>query len=40
MSDGDNDLLDVAERSGIAFGAVVTAAAALQDAGLLKEVSG
>jgi aminopeptidase-like protein len=40
MSDGENDLLDVAERSGIAFGAVVTAAAALQDAGLLKEVSG
>ncbi|MFL6143626.1 MAG: DUF4910 domain-containing protein [Labedaea sp.] len=40
LSDGEHDLLDVAERSGIEFGAVVTAATALQDAGLLKEVSG
>ncbi|GAA4589180.1 DUF4910 domain-containing protein [Planotetraspora phitsanulokensis] len=37
LSDGDHDLLDVAERSGLPFPLVAEAAAALHDAGLLKE---
>lgn len=36
MSDGGRSLLDVAERSGLPFGAVVTAADALRGAGLIK----
>ncbi|HWD06479.1 MAG TPA: DUF4910 domain-containing protein [Amycolatopsis sp.] len=36
-SDGDHSLLDIAERAGLPFDAVVTAARALQVAGLLKE---
>ncbi|MCT2585762.1 DUF4910 domain-containing protein [Actinophytocola gossypii] len=37
LSDGTHSLLDVAERAGLPFGAVATAADALRDAGLLKE---
>jgi aminopeptidase-like protein len=37
LSDGEHSLLDVAERSGLPFAAVAGAAAALSDAGLLKE---
>lgn len=37
LSDGDHSLLDIAERSGLPFGAVVTAADALADAALIKE---
>jgi aminopeptidase-like protein len=36
-SDGEHDLLDIARRSGIPFAAVVAAADALLDAGLVKE---
>ncbi|MEV8612310.1 DUF4910 domain-containing protein [Amycolatopsis sp. NPDC051373] len=36
-SDGEHSLLDIAERAGLPFGAVATAAQALQVAGLLKE---
>jgi len=36
LSDGQNDLLSIAERSGIAFDQVSQAAEALQQAGLLK----
>ncbi|NML52603.1 DUF4910 domain-containing protein [Streptomyces sp. R302] len=36
LSDGDHGLLDVAERSGLAFDAVAAAAEALCDAGLIK----
>ncbi|MGW4397480.1 DUF4910 domain-containing protein [Amycolatopsis nivea] len=37
LSDGDHSLLDIAERADLPFGAVATAADALQVAGLLKE---
>jgi aminopeptidase-like protein len=37
LSDGDHDLLDVAERSGLPFALVAEAAAALHSAGLVKE---
>jgi len=37
LSDGDHDLLDIAQRSGLPFAAVADAATALRDAGLLKE---
>jgi aminopeptidase-like protein len=37
LSDGEHSLLDVAERSGLPFDAVAGAAAALSDAGLVKE---
>ena len=36
FSDGDHALLDIAERSGLSFGAVSSAAAALAEHGLLK----
>jgi aminopeptidase-like protein len=39
LSDGDHSLLDVAERSGIAFESIATAADALVQAGLLEERS-
>jgi aminopeptidase-like protein len=38
FSDGDHSLLDIAERSGISFGTLRTAAAALEKCGLLKLV--
>jgi aminopeptidase-like protein len=38
LSDGAHSLLDIAERSGLPFDAVVDAAAALQTAGLVKEL--
>jgi aminopeptidase-like protein len=37
LSDGDHTLLDIAERAELPFTAVAAAAAALADAGLLKE---
>jgi aminopeptidase-like protein len=37
LSDGDHSLLDIAERAGLPFDTVAVAAAALADAGLLKE---
>jgi len=37
LSDGQHSLLDIAERSGSSFGAVKTAARALEGAGLLRE---
>ncbi len=37
LSDGRHSLLDIAERSGCSFGAVKTAAGALEGAGLLRE---
>jgi aminopeptidase-like protein len=37
FSDGEHSLLDIAERAGLPFDAVVVAARALQDAGLIKE---
>jgi aminopeptidase-like protein len=37
LSDGDHSLLDIAERSGLRFDAVVKAATLLADHGLLKE---
>ena len=36
LSDGDHDLLDVAERSGLPFDTVADAAGALHEAGLIK----
>jgi aminopeptidase-like protein len=39
FGDGSSSLLDIAERSGLAFSAVRRAADALLDAGLLREVS-
>jgi aminopeptidase-like protein len=36
-SDGEHSLLDIAARADLPFGAVATAAQALQVAGLLKE---
>ena len=38
--DGSNSLLDVAERSGVAFNSIAVTAAELIDAGLLAEESG
>ncbi|MFI6635478.1 DUF4910 domain-containing protein [Nonomuraea fuscirosea] len=38
LSDGDHGLLDIAQRSGLPFGAVAEAAGALEGAGLLKRV--
>ena len=38
LSDGENDLLDVAERSGMSFAAIRQAADALLEVGLLEEV--
>lgn len=38
LSDGENDLLDIAERSGMTFAAVREAAGALLEAGLLREI--
>ena len=40
LSDSGHSLLDIAERSGLAFGTIRAAAAALRDAGLLEEVVG
>jgi aminopeptidase-like protein len=40
LSDSRHSLLDVAERSGLAFGTIRAAATALRDAGLLEEVVG
>lgn len=37
LSDGENSLLDIAERSGLPFGAVSDAASALREAALIKE---
>jgi aminopeptidase-like protein len=37
LSDGENDLLDIAERSGMSFAAIRTAADALLEVGLLRE---
>jgi aminopeptidase-like protein len=39
LADGHHSLLDVAERSGLHFSAVRTAAATLADHGLLKDAS-
>ena len=39
FSDGTNHLLDIAERSGLPFGTIQTAAAALCDAELLRELT-
>jgi aminopeptidase-like protein len=38
LSDGENALLDIAERSGMSFSAIRTAADALLEAGLLREI--
>ncbi|HTG36726.1 MAG TPA: DUF4910 domain-containing protein [Thermoanaerobaculia bacterium] len=38
LSDGENDLLDIAERSGMSFAAIRTAADALLEVGLLREI--
>jgi aminopeptidase-like protein len=38
MSDGEADLLDVAERSGLQFSTLATAASALEQAGLVERV--
>jgi aminopeptidase-like protein len=38
LSDGNNTLLDIAEKSGLMFGSVQSAAAALQGCGLLEEI--
>jgi aminopeptidase-like protein len=40
LSDSRHSLLDIAERSGLAFGTIRAAATALRDAGLLEEVVG
>lgn len=40
LSDGDSSLLDIAERSGLPFGAVQKAADVLFESGLLKERAG
>lgn len=37
LSDGDNSLLDIVERSGLPFGTIASAANALKACGLLKE---
>jgi aminopeptidase-like protein len=37
FSDGEHPLLDIAERSGLAFAAVKTAADALEEVGLVQE---
>jgi aminopeptidase-like protein len=37
LSDGENDLLDIVERSGMSFAAIRTAADALLEVGLLRE---
>jgi aminopeptidase-like protein len=37
LSDGEHSLLDVAERADLPFDSVAAAAAALVDAGLIKE---
>jgi aminopeptidase-like protein len=39
LSDGDNDLLAIAERSGMRFHKILVAAEALEHAGLLRKVS-
>jgi aminopeptidase-like protein len=39
LADGDHTLLDIAERSGCAFGVIRNAAAVLCDSGLLKEAA-
>ena len=39
QSDGDNSLLDIAERSGMPVGVVAAAADSLREAGLLEEVA-
>jgi aminopeptidase-like protein len=39
QSDGEHSLMDIADRSGIPFAAIADAAALLEDAGLLKEVT-
>jgi aminopeptidase-like protein len=39
LSDGENDLLDVAERAGMSFAAIREAADALLEVGLLEEVA-
>jgi aminopeptidase-like protein len=39
LSDGDHDLLDIAERAGMTFAAIEEAAGALLEVGLLAEVS-
>jgi len=39
LADGEHSLLDIAERSGCPFGAIRTAATALCEVGLLKEVA-
>jgi len=39
FSDGNHSLLDIAERAGLEFGVLKTAAHALEEHGLLKEVS-
>jgi aminopeptidase-like protein len=38
LSDGEHDLLQIAERSGESFAEIRSAAEALQQSGLLKEV--
>ena len=38
QSDGENSLLDIAERSGMPVDVVAEAAEALREAGLLEEV--
>ena len=40
LSDGDHSLLDVAERSGVAFGLLAEVAGALEAAGLLSRTAG
>ena len=40
LGDGDHDLLDVAERSGVGFDAISAAADLLEEHGLLAEVAG
>lgn len=39
LSDGEHSLLDIAERAGLEFGVIKSAAGALEQQGLLKEVS-
>jgi aminopeptidase-like protein len=40
LSDGDNSVLDIAEKSSISFSEIQNAVDALINAGLLKEVGG
>jgi aminopeptidase-like protein len=40
QSDGQHDLLDIAERAGMRFAAIEEAAEALLGVGLLEEVTG